>query len=94
MHVTMALGIVRARLRHDETRGCGASPTAAKTIDVSMVEAAGSASARGGVQTYLPTRRLSIASRTTCSWRWRSEHDAVQGHAAVQHQNSREATTR
>ena len=37
-HVTMpALNDVQARLRHDETRGCGASPTAAKTSDASMV---------------------------------------------------------
>ena len=39
-HVTMpALNDVKARLRHDETRGCcGASPTAAKTSDASMAK--------------------------------------------------------
>ena len=44
-HVTMpALNDAQARLRHDETRGCGASPTAAKTSDASMVkQPAGSA---------------------------------------------------
>ena len=56
-HVTMpALNDVQTRLRHDETRGCGASPTAAKTSDASMAKQPTGSSAR---------RRLATTARSS-----------------------------